>query len=161
MIKINSTNFDDQFRTLLENKKGDKVITGRFDIEPVGLINKIDFIIQFFSLKLIMGLTIKILFWENDSLLKNLMASMNVTKYQLVNSYKNGENPGILYIDMNVLEESVIRQLLINHFNYEMAQDPSLNIRVQICLVEENKITLLDIYDDRGFYIYVLDNVMY
>lgn len=157
MMKVNSTNFDDRFSVLLANKGGENIITGRFDIEPVGLTKKLDFIIQFFSLKLITGLTFKILFWEKDNLLKSLMASMNITKYWLPTSYENGEAPGVLYIDMNVFDESVFRQLLTNHFNYEMAEDPSLNIRVQICLNEENKIKLLDIYDDRGFDVYVLE----
>ena len=81
---------------------------------------------------------------------------MNITKYWLPTSYENGEAPGVLYIDMNVFDESVFRQLLTIHFNYEMAEDPSLNIRVQVCLNEENTIKLLDIYDDRGFDMYVL-----
>ncbi|WLD23771.1 hypothetical protein NU10_13860 [Flavobacterium dauae] len=157
MIKIDSTNFDDQFKVLLENKKGKNVITGRFDIESIGLINKIDFIIEFFSLNQIIGSTIKILFWEKDSFLINLMASMNVTNYWLATSYKNEEIPGTLYIDMSVFDESVFRQLLINHFNFEMAENPSLNMRVQICLTKEKKVTLLDIYDDRGFDIYMLE----
>ncbi|KAA5535581.1 hypothetical protein [Paenimyroides baculatum] len=157
MIKIDSTNFDDQFKVLLENKKGENVITGRFDIESIGLIKKIDFIIEFFSLNQIIGSTIKILFWEKDSFLINLMTSMNVTNYWLATSYKNEEIPGTLYIDMSVFDESVFRQLLINHFNFEMAENPSLNIRVQISLTKEKKVTLLDIYDDRGFDIYMLE----
>ena len=58
---------------------------------------------------------------------------------------------------MNGFDEKIFRQLLTNHFNYETAEDPSLNIRVQICLNEETEIRLLDIYDDRGFDAYVLE----
>ena len=142
----------------LKTKEGENIIKGRFDIEPVPLVRKLDFIIQFFSLKLVGSLTYKILFWEKDDLLVSLMASINVTKYWLSTSYENGEAPGVLYIDFNTFDESVFRQLLIQHFNYEMAEDPSLNIRVQICLNEENQIKLLDIYDDRGFDVYVLES---
>ena len=89
MMKVNSINFDNQLSVLLENKGGENVIKGRFDIETVDLTKKLDFIIQFFSLKLIVGLTYKILFWEKDSLIENLMESMNVTKYWLSTSYQN------------------------------------------------------------------------
>lgn len=156
MDKVNSANFDNQFSVLLENKGGENVITGRFDIEPVDLSKKLDFIVRLFSLKVIVGLTYKILFWEKDTLIEDLLKSMNLTKYWLNTSYKNGEDPGVLYIDMKAFDEKILRQLLINHFNYEMAEDPSLNIRVQICINEENEIKLLDIYDDRGFDVYVL-----
>ncbi|MEM6817060.1 MAG: hypothetical protein AAF600_22160 [Bacteroidota bacterium] len=156
--KIDSKNFDKSLGELLKEKRGQNVIKGRFDIELVELEKKLDFIIQFFfSLKVIEGVTYKILFWENDDLMTSLITSMNVTKYWLSTSYENRETPGVLYIDMNVFDESVFKQLLTNHFNYEMSEDPSLNIRVQICLNEENKIELLDIYDDRGFDVYVLE----
>jgi len=156
--KIDSKNFDESFGNLLKEKKGQGVIKGRFDIEPVALEKKLDFIVQFFfSLRVVKCLTYKILFWEKDDLLTSLMTSMNVTKYWLSTSYDNGEVPGVLYVDMDTFDESVFRLLLTNHFNYELAEDPSLNIRVQICLSEENKIKLLDIYDDRGFDVYVLE----
>jgi hypothetical protein len=155
-MKVNSKNFDNQFSAVLENKGGKNVITGRFDIEPVDLISKLDFIIQFFSLQLVTGITYKILFWEKDHLIESLLKSMNVTEYWLNTRYNNEEAPGIIYIDMDAFDEKVFRSLLINHFNYEMAEDPSLNIRVQICLNEKNGTRLLDIYDDRGLDVYVL-----
>jgi len=155
---INSKKFDYSFEKLLEKKEGKNIIKGRFDIEPVPVLKKIEFIIQFFSLKFIEGLTYKLLFWEKDDLLVSFMNSINVMKYSIITSYKNGEVPGVLFIDMDTFNETVFRQLLIHHFNYEIAEDPSLNIRVQICLNEKKSITLLDIYDDRGFDVYVLDS---
>ena len=72
-MKVNSKNFENQFSAVLENKGGKNVITGRFDIEPVDLIRKLDFIIQFFSLQLVTGITYKILFWEKDHLIESLL----------------------------------------------------------------------------------------
>lgn len=156
--KVDSKNFDRSLGRLLEEKKGQGVIKGRFDIEPVALEKKLDFIVQFFfSRRLIKSLTYKILYWEKDSLLLNLMTSLCITNYWLNTSYKNGENPGVIYIDADTFDESIFRSVLSNHFNFEMAENPSLNLRVQICLNEESKIKLLDIYDDRGFDVYVLE----
>ena len=81
---------------------------------------------------------------------------MNVTEYWLSTRYNNKEAPGIIYLDMDAFDEKVFRSLLTNHFNYEMAENPSLNIRVQICLNEKKGTRLLDIYDDRGLDVYVL-----
>jgi hypothetical protein len=38
-----------------------------------------------------------------------------------------------------------------------MAEEPSLNLRIQICLTQEKGIVLLDIYDDRGFDVYFIN----
>ena len=48
MVRVNSKNFDVMFKNLLTNKRGENIITGRFDIELVNIEKKIDFIIQFF-----------------------------------------------------------------------------------------------------------------
>lgn len=156
--KIDSKNFDKNFEKLLEAKKGENVVKGRFDIEPISLKGKIDFVTHLLlSFKSVLCITYKILFWEKDSVLQNLIESNKEKIFDIVTSYKNGEMPGILFIDEKNLDEAFLSTLLINHFNYEMVKDPSLNIRVQICVNQEGYITLLDIYDDRGFDIYYLE----
>lgn len=155
--KIDSKNFDKNFIKLLEIKKGENIVKGRFDIEPIGLKEKIDFITHLlFSFKSVSSLTYKILFWENDKVIQEFIESNQKKIFDIVTSYKNGEMPGALFIDERTIDEAFLRVLLINHFNHEMAKDPSLNIRVQICVNHEEYITLLDIYDDRGFDIYYL-----
>lgn len=155
--KIDSENFDETFERLLEEKKGQNVIKGRFDIEPVELNEKLDFIIRLLlSFKSIAGFTYKILFWEKDNLVEGLLKSTKEKVYKVATSYKNEELPGIIFVDSDTLDEPFLKALLTNHFNYEMAKDPSLNLRIQICVSHEGYKTLLDIYDDRGFDIYYL-----
>lgn len=154
--KIDSSNFEKSFSKLLEIKKGEKVIKGRFDLEPIELEARLDFIIQLLlSFKSVVGLTYKILFWEKNNFLQSFF-EFNQKKYSIVTPYQNGELPGVIFLDEDVLDQSFIKSLLIIHFNYEMAKDPSLNLRVQLCVNHEKYITLLDIYDDRGFDIYYL-----
>lgn len=119
----------------------------------------IDFITRLLlSFKSVLSLTYKILFWEKDSVVQRLIESNEQKIFEIGTSYKNGEAPGVIFIDDGTLDETFLSTLLINHFNYEMAKDPALNLRVQICVNHENYITLLDIYDDRGFDIYYLES---
>jgi hypothetical protein len=159
-LHIDSKNFDKNFKEVLENKKGQNFIYGRYDLESVRFELKSIFIIQFlFSLKSLESLTYKILFWEKEERIKSFFLSdFKNKKYEITTSYMNGQNPGILYIDDRLLDKAFLKALLDNHFNYEMAVEPSLNMRVQICINQEDFNILMDIYDDRGFDIYYLIN---
>jgi hypothetical protein len=160
MIKkmIDSKNFDENFENLLKIKQGKNILKGRFDIESSQLVKKIDFIIYLLtSIKLIKGLTYKILFWEEVTPLQNLIECYRDKKYIMTKPYKNRKLPGVIFIDDKILDELFLKELLTNHFNYEMAKDPSLNLRIQICVNQKDYITLFDIYDDRGFDTYYLE----
>ncbi len=150
---IDSKNFDQNFDQILRKKKGEDLMKGRYDIESIDLELKSSFIIQFLhSFEPIKGITYKILFWEEDKQLSKLFNSNCIKKeYQIINLYRNGETPGILFIDEKEFDEHFLEIILNNHFNYEFAVEPSLNMRLQICVNKINHIILFDIYDDRGF----------
>ena len=53
------------------------------------------------------------------------------------------------------VEPNFLRSILLRHFNFELAKEPSLNIRVQLAVNNKEKFSILfDIYDDRGCYVY-------
>lgn len=153
---INSDNFDIRFKNLLRNKKKRDVLSGRFDLECINLKFKVDILIQFLSsFKPTESVVYKILFWENDIKIESFIKSCFPTKkYKVALSYKNRKVPGVIFIEEDTIDIKFINTLLTNHFNFEMAKEPSLNIRVQICISNSISIILLDIYDDRGFYLY-------
>lgn len=155
---IDSKNFDSKFLKILKNKKGRNVAKGRFDIENIEMSKKSDFIVAFLlSLKFIKGITYKILFWEKDDVLTELFKfNFSNKKSEISVSYRSGKLPGVLFVNDREVDELFLRLILENHFNYEMAKNPALNLRVQICINQEEFLTLLDIYDDRGFDIYYL-----
>ena len=153
---VDSKNFDQVFGQLLAKKEGENTIKGRFDIEPVTLAHKLDFVVALLSsFQTIRGLTYKILFWDRIGSIKDLMASSR-KRYQLSSLYEGDEHPGVIFVDEESLDDSFCKRLLVNHFNYEIAKAPSLNLRIQLCVNHSHYITLLDIYDDRGFDIYYL-----
>ncbi len=156
---ITSKNFDKSLGKLLKTKKAENVVKGRFDLEPIELTKKSSFIIDFLSsIKSIKNLTYKILFWEKDSLIENLIKlnSSRDDSFKITLSYRNGQPSGVAFLESEKIDEHFLKVLLDNHFNFEMAVDPSLNLRVQICINQKNIITVMDIYDDRGFDIYYI-----
>ncbi len=156
---INSNNFDLKFRKLLKIKKGKNISYGRFDLESIKLNAKAELIILLISsLKSIISITYKILYWEENTKIENFFKLNFPNKnYEKKSPYNNGKQSGIIFINDEILDISFLRLLLNNHFNFEMAKEPSQNIRVQICVNLESYIMLLDIYDDRGFDIYYIN----
>lgn len=155
---INSSNFNQNFKKLLKVKKGRAIASGRLCLESIKLKDKAEFVILLISsLKSIIGITYKILFWEEDVKIENFL-EMNFPnkRYEKVLSYKNGKQAGVIFIDDGILDISFLKSVLNNHFNFEMAKEPSQNLRVQICVNLDSIIMLLDIYDDRGFNIYYI-----
>ncbi len=155
---INSINFDQNFKKLLKVKKGKNIVKGRFDLEQIKLKDKAELIILLISsLKTIIGITYKVLFWEEDTIIENFFKlNFRNKKYEKASSYKNGKQAGVIFIDDEIFDISFLRVILNNHFNFEMAIEPSQNIRVQLCINLDSYIMLLDIYDDRGFDIYYI-----
>ncbi|WP_259014676.1 hypothetical protein [Emticicia fluvialis] len=154
---INSENFDILLLKLLKSKKGKNIITGRFDIENIELKKKAGFIIKFIlSIKCIKTVTYKILYWENDEVLKEFFNNSSNNNFNISISYNYGKIPGVIFVEDTDIDEFFLKLLLENHFNYEMAKEPALNLRIQVCINQEEFITVLDIYDDRGFDIFYL-----
>ncbi|WP_018338724.1 hypothetical protein [Butyricimonas synergistica] len=153
---INSSNFDRNLKKLLKIKEGRNIANGRLCLESIKLKDKAELVILLISsLKSIISITYKILFWEEDiKIEKFLELNFPNKRYEKVLSYKNGKRAGVIFIDDRILDESFLKSVLDNHFNFEMAKEPSQNLRVQICVNLNNIIMLLDIYDDRGFDIY-------
>ena len=153
---VSSSNFDQNFKKLLKIKKGKNIANGRLCLELIKLNDKAELLILLISsLKSIIGITYKILFWEEDTKIDSFLElNFPNKKYEKVSSYKNGKQAGIIFVDDRVLDISFLESVLNIHFNFEMAKEPSLNLRVQICVNLDNIVMLLDVYDDRGFDVY-------
>ncbi|WP_148626091.1 hypothetical protein [Aliarcobacter cryaerophilus] len=153
---INSNNFDQNFTRLLKIKKGKNILKGKFDLEHIQFKNKSEFIINLIlSINSIQSITYKVLFWENDKTVENFFyINFPNKEYKKTLPYKNGKKAGVIFIDDKTIDVIFLKTILTNHFNFEMAKEPSMNIRVQLSIDTNNSNILLDIYDDRGFDIY-------
>lgn len=155
-ILINSCNFNKYFKTLLEIKDEKNIVKGQFNLDNLVFEDRIAFIIKFISsINPVLGITYKILFWERDTKIKRFFNStLPQIKYKIATTYKDGKIPGVIFVDDTTIDFSFFEKLLRGHFNFEMANEPSFNGRLQICISSEHLVFLLDIYDDRGFHIY-------
>lgn len=158
---INSENFDKKLDRIIRDKGCENVINGRFDMESIEFSDRVDFIMSFLvSFNDLSAVTYKILFWEENELYKEFFRkNFPDINYKLTKGYKNGKIPGNIFIDDTEIEDFFLREILNRHLNYEMALIPSFNMRLQICMNLKKIIILVDIYDDRGFYIYVIENM--
>ena len=151
----NSENFDKQFKSLLKNKNKKCVIKSQFDFENVNVSKKIELIKFLITNKnLADSIVYKIIFWEKDEVIENFLVSKN---YKKMKSYKNGIRPGIIFVEENKIDIEFLNFILLRHFNFELAKEPSLNVRIQFFVKFDDEFSILfDIYDDRGFYAYYL-----
>ena len=156
MIKsiIDSTNFDIEFRKISRNKRG--VARSRIDFENIDVEAKIRLVMFLISkASHLDSVVYKILFWERDEKIEEYLLKNMKGQYTKAKPYKNGARAGVIFIKEKTLEPNFLRSILLHHFNFELAKEPSLNIRVQLAVNNKEKFSILfDIYDDRGCYVY-------
>lgn len=156
MIKgiIDPTNFDIEFRKISRNKRG--IARSRIDFENIDVEAKIRLVMFLISkASHLDSVVYKILFWERDEKIEEYLLKNMKGQYTKAKPYKNGARAGIIFIKEKTLEPNFLRSILLRHFNFELAKEPSLNIRVQLAVNNKEKFSILfDIYDDRGCYVY-------
>ncbi len=72
---------------------------------------------------------IRISFWQKSTEIIKLLQRHNVDKIEII-EYGFSENPGTIIIESIGIDSDFLYDLLLNHFNFEIAEEPSLNIRV-------------------------------
>ena len=156
---INSENFDKELKEIIDSENGKKVGGARCSIDDIHISKKSKFVINFIqSLSSISGVTFKVLFWETQEVIESFFRETFPNKsYKMAISYGGGQEPGVFFVDDNTPDTIFIKELLDHHFNFELAADPALNLRVFIAINQDNLTWLLEIYDDRGFYMYQLE----
>lgn len=154
---INHKNFDQKFKRILKQKKGRNVIRTRFYLENSTSKFKINFLIDYVNnIKKFVAITYKILFWENDSNIVKFLDG-KVPDYDMTTGYKNNKKAGEVYVSSKKVDLKLIESILIYHFNYELAKDPSFNIRLQFVVETDIQLILFDVYDDRGLDAYFIE----
>lgn len=156
MIKgvINPSNFDVEFRKIRRNKRG--IAKSRIDFENIDVEAKIRLIMFLISkVSRLDSVVYKILFWERDEKIEEYLLKNMKGRYTKAKPYKNGARAGVIFIKEKMFDLNFLRSILLRHFNFELAKEPSLNIRVQLTANNKDKFSILfDIYDDRGCYVY-------
>ncbi|CZE46579.1 hypothetical protein [Campylobacter geochelonis] len=156
---ITPNNFDKVFEKMLKDKKKRGVANARIDFENISINDKIKLILfLIFNGNGVENIIYKILFWENDTEIKNYIETkIPKENFKKIKPYKKGAEPGVIFIEQNEINTDFLKSILLRHFNFELAKEPLLNIRVLLFVKMKNQFSiLLDIYDDRGCYAYYL-----
>ena len=161
-MKINTikpNNFDKIFKELLKNKKKKGVASARIGFESICVDDKIKLILFLISDGVnIENVLYKVLFWEDDTKIENYInKNFPKEKFTKIKPYKNQAEAGVFFIEENEINIKFLKSILLRHFNFELAKNPALNMRVFLFVKIKNKFSiLLDIYDDRGCYIHYI-----
>jgi len=113
------------------------------------------------AFKIVKNITYKLIYWEKNEIISEFIKNNTKSEFKITSLYRNGELPGVLFINEKGIDENFFNTLLMNHFNYEMAESPSLNLRVQLFIHHDDLLTLLDIYDDRGVNVFLINKSSY
>jgi hypothetical protein len=151
----NITEVEKEFKIIKQKRF---IVRNRLHIENINLENKILFLSNYIqNIKDVLDVTYRILSWEDINSLEEILKDKLYYKID----YRNGKRPGKIVLKEVNIDFNFLQNILVSHFNYELALEPSVNIRPQILIRTSKYSIVFDIYDDRGVDVYykILGNV--
>lgn len=127
-----------------------KFIWSRFYFDNFSFDKRVNFVIEMIKESLKEEFILEIKFWDNNILTLDFFKNLT-NRNSILEEYKGEESPGIIIVYGRNLELSFFIELLQSHYNYELAEDPSLNIKVLLFIDTTKCLKIYDFYDDRGF----------
>ena len=102
---------------------------------------------------------VKLLFWESpeEFIEKVLLSKFDASKIKIIRQKSDDfSDPCVVWFHGDKLDSVLLYEIILWHFNFELAESPSANMRVQFSLTESGNQILWDVYDDRGCDVYWL-----
>ena len=98
-------------------------------------------------------------FWESNEVLERMLKECAVDDYEMTREYKPMRmKPGVVHINfVNEFNKRILKVLITKHYNFENALADSLNVTPFIAIDSGSEVIAIKLYDDRGFYEYVLE----
>ncbi len=128
----------------------DRFIWNRYYLDNYSFNKRVEFVTDLIKKDVKEDFLLEIKFWDNTELVLDFFKKLKNKNYFL-EDYKGGEKPGIIIVDDKNLEIEFFTELLQCHYNYELAEEPSLNIKILLFINKKTDIIVYDFYDDRGF----------
>lgn len=155
--------FELKFGKILKEKSGLGIPRMRIYMEEISEVSdKIAFLIDFYqNFGSYESFFLKLLFWENpNQFIKDVICKEEPSSLLNFSFCESNDPtiPNVMWFNGETLDVSMLKEIVLWHFNYEMAKDPSCDMRVQFCLYISDKYMLWDVYDDRGCDVYWIEN---
>ena len=132
-------------------KKG-KIIWSRYYLDDYDFSKRVDFVLSLIHNHVQKEFISEIQYWEDNHKMVNFF-EQSKNSYSIIKEYKNGQKPGIIVIDDNQMDMNFFKNLLLNHYNFELAYEPALSIKILLFVNYDDYLMAFDLYDDRGFII--------
>lgn len=127
-----------------------KFIWNRYFLDNYSLNRRVDFVSELIKDSVRNGFLVEVKFWDSTEKVLDFFKNLKNKSYVL-KEYKDGQEPGIIIVEDKELDIEFFSDLLQRHYNYEHAEDPSLNIQILLFIERGTDLIVYDFYDDRGF----------
>lgn len=149
------SNYDEYIKVYKDYKKFEedkRLVWSRYYFDDYSFYRRVDFVLTLIQSYIKKEFTVEVKFWEENSKIIHFFKQIQ-NSYIVMQEYKNGEEPGIIIIDDNNLDVKFFEQLLQRHYNHDLAYEPALSVKILLFVNSDKKLTVFDLYDDRGFII--------
>ena len=123
-----------------------------YSFETISFEEKMNLIEQYLDKQ--EEIILKVFFGEHHNDFLTYLSVYEPKNIELIKEYKGKSLPGIVNIYCNNYDKIFIRSLLLCHFNNDFSVNPKLKIHPHFLVKSNSSITILDIYDDRGMYVF-------
>ena len=149
-MKNNYSEFIEIYHSRVKYEAENKFVWNRYYLDNYLFNKRVDFVKKLIKDSVKGEFLLEIRFWDDTKMILDFFKNLKNKNY-LLEEYKGGEKPGIIIVDDRDLDVTFFSDLLQCHFNYEQAEDPSLNIKILLFTNSDINLKVYDFYDDRGF----------
>lgn len=132
------------------HRKKKRNVWARYYLDEFKFESRVDFFLRFLDKLLNNNFILEIKYWDNNDYLLLLLNEFNKT-YKVLREYSGDQVPGVIIIDEKKLDFKFFKSFLQSHFNHDLALEPSINIQLLLFFKDNEKLNILNFYDDRGF----------
>ena len=152
--------YNEKLLSSVFNRKTRKgIVRISYDLDWLPLNRKIDFTVNKLCSYRFHKARLTLHFWESNEVLERMLKECAVDDYEMTRAYKPMRmRAGVVHINfVNEFNKRFLKVLITKHYGFENARPDTLNVTPFIAIDSGSEIIAIKLYDDRGFYEYVIE----
>ena len=152
--------YNEEFLSRVFSRKRRKgIVAISYDLDWLPLNRKIDFTVNRLCSYRFNKARLTLHFWESNEVLEQMLKECAVDDYEMTREYKPMRmRPGVVHINfVNEFNTRFLKVLITKHYGFENARPGTLNVTPFIAMDTDKEVIAIKLYDDRGFYEYVIE----
>ena len=135
------------------------IVSISYDLDWLPLNRKIDFTVNRLCSYRFNKARLTLHFWESNEVLEQMLKECAVDDYEMTRAYKPMRmRPGVVHINfVNEFNTRFLKVLITKHYGFENARPDTLNVTPSVAMDTDKEVIAIKLYDDRGFYEYVIE----